>query len=58
VGIRLQKCDVRTCAIEKKLNACIECDELSSCGKDLYKKFPDFHQSVIKLQAVYKAASR
>ena len=58
VGIRLQKCDVRTCAIEKKLDACIECDELASCGKDLFKKFPEFHQSVIKLQTVYKAASR
>jgi hypothetical protein len=57
VGIRLQKCDVRACAIEKKLDACIECDELSSCEKDLFKKFPDFHQSVIKLQAVYEAAS-
>lgn len=53
VGIRLQKCDVRNCAIGKKLDSCIECKELSACDKDLWIKFPDFKQSIIKMQAVY-----
>lgn len=53
VGIRLQKCDVRNCAIDKKLDSCIECKELPRCEKDLWKKFPDFKNAVIKMQATY-----
>jgi hypothetical protein len=53
VGIRLQKCDVRACAISKKYEACIECSNLPKCEKDLWKKFPEFHQSVVKLQLTY-----
>ena len=53
VGIRLQKCDVRNCAIDKKLDSCIECKELSACEKDLWKKFPDFKNAVIKMQSEY-----
>jgi len=53
VGIRLQKCDVRNCAIDKKLDACIECKELTSCEKDLWKKFPDFKNAVINMQIDY-----
>ena len=53
VGIRLQKCDVRNCAIDKKLDSCIECKELTACEKDLWKKFPDFKNAVIKMQADY-----
>lgn len=57
-GIRLQKCDVRVCAISKNYEACIECDSLSTCDKDLWKKFPEFHQSVIKLQLAYLEANK
>lgn len=53
VGIRLQKCDVRNCCIDKKLDACIECIELKTCEKDLWKKFPDFKNAVIKMQSEY-----
>lgn len=53
VGIRLQKCDVRVCAISKNHDACIECSSLSTCEKDLWKKFPEFHQSVVNLQTTY-----
>lgn len=56
VGIRLQKCDVRNCAIDKKLDSCIECKELSACEKDLWKKFPDFKKAVIKMQNEYQKA--
>lgn len=53
VGIRLQKCDVRNCCIDKKLESCIECKELKTCEKDLWKKFPDFKKAVIKMQSDY-----
>lgn len=56
VGIRLQKCDVRNCAIDKKLESCIECKELTSCEKDLWTKFPDFKKSVIQMQTKYKSS--
>ncbi len=56
VGIRLQKCDVRNCAIDKKLESCIECSDLKTCEKDLWEKFPDFKSSVIKMQKTYMEA--
>lgn len=56
VGIRLQKCDVRNCCIGKNLDSCIECKELKSCEKDLWLKFPDFKNAVIKMQVVYLEA--
>ncbi len=54
VGIRLQKCDVRNCCINKKLESCIECDELKTCEKDLWTKFPEFKNAVIKMQKAYQ----
>ncbi len=56
VGIRLQKCDVRNCCIGKKLDSCIECKELLGCEKDLWKKFPDFKNAVIKMQNEFQKA--
>jgi len=53
VGIRLQKCDVRNCAIDKKLDSCIECKDLKECEKDLWTRFPVFKKEVIKMQATY-----
>ncbi len=53
VGIRLKKCDVRQCVIDKKLDACIQCKDLSNCKKDLWTKFPDFKNAVIKMQDLY-----
>lgn len=53
VGVRLQKCDVRNCVIEKKLDACIECKELSDCNKNLWTKFPEFHKVVFEMQKSY-----
>ena len=53
VGIRLQKCDVRNCAIDKNLESCIECKDLKTCEKDLWKKFPDFKNAIIQMQVRY-----
>jgi hypothetical protein len=53
VGIVLSKCQVRNCAIEKGYDCCIECDNLTSCGFELWKNFPDFHKQVIEMQKTY-----
>jgi hypothetical protein len=53
-GVIQEQCTVRHCAIDKGLDCCIECQELRNCKEDLWKRFPDFHESVIKLQVEYK----
>ncbi len=53
-GVVMVNCTVRQCAIDKKLDACIECKELKTCEKDLWTRFPDFHKMVIKMQVVYE----
>lgn len=53
-GVVIQHCTVRACAIEKEYDACIECDKLTTCDKDLWKLFPDFHKAMIELQNRYK----
>ncbi len=55
-GVVVTECTVRSCVKEKSLDCCIECDELSSCDKDLWKRFPDFHKGVIGLQEKYLEA--
>ena len=49
-GHIIKTCDVRKCAVEKNLQSCIECDNLKSCDKDLWKRFPKFHTSIIEKQ--------
>ncbi len=53
-GFILKKCNVRTCCKEKGFDCCIECKELTTCGKDLWGRFPDFHKAVIEMQAKYR----
>lgn len=55
-GVVLVNCTVRACAIEKKLDCCIECDELVSCDKDLWDRFPDFKKQVIGMQKEFRDA--
>ena len=54
LGMAVGNCPVRKCAIEKKLDCCIECDELATCDKVLWKEFPQFHSHVLKLQEQYR----
>ena len=56
-GIVLKRCTVRTCAMEKKLDCCIECDELQGCDKDLWTRFPKFKEQVIEMRKKYLAQS-
>ncbi len=53
-GVVLERCTVRACAREKKLDACIECDELATCDKDLWTRFPTFHEKVLDMQQRYR----
>jgi len=53
-GIVLKRCTVRACAQEKKIDCCIECDELKTCDKDLWKRFPTFHEQVVAMQEKYR----
>lgn len=53
-GFLLKKCTVRTCAKEKGYEACIECEELSDCDKELWDRFPSFKEAVIELQKKYQ----
>jgi hypothetical protein len=54
-GIVLARCTVRDCAQEKNLDCCIECDELTACDKDLWRRFPEFKEQVIEMQKKYQA---
>ena len=56
LGMAVSNCPVRKCAIEKKLDGCIECEELKTCEKVLWTEFPDFHKYVINLQRAYLGA--
>jgi hypothetical protein len=53
IGIVLQNCTVRSCAIEKGYDCCIECKELEDCQKELWNNFPDFKKTVIGMQTKY-----
>ncbi|QGY42639.1 DUF3795 domain-containing protein [Maribellus comscasis] len=53
LGVVVKKCTVRQYAIERKMDACIECQNLKTCEKELWQKFPGFHNTVIKMQESY-----
>lgn len=54
-GPVLTHCTVRSCAMGKGYQACIQCDELKECDKDLWLRFPQFHEGVIKMQEKYRS---
>lgn len=53
-GVVLANCDVRRCARERKVEACIECDDLATCDKKLWTTFPQFHEKVFEMQQRYR----
>jgi len=57
-GVVLKNCTVRSCAIDKGYDCCIECNELVTCDKELWGKFPDFHKQVVELQKTYLEAKK
>ena len=55
-GVVTVNCTVRSCVMEKALECCIECDELGTCDKDLWSRFPEFKKKVIAMQQTYLEA--
>jgi hypothetical protein len=54
-GVVLVHCTVRSCAVSKSLECCIECGELAGCNKDLWERFPDFKKTVLEMQKQYNS---
>lgn len=52
-GVVTANCTVRICAMDKGMEACIQCKELTTCKKDLWTRFPDLYKQVIELQKQY-----
>jgi hypothetical protein len=55
LGLVVEKCTVRNCAIAKSYDCCIQCDQLSACDKEIWETFPEFHKMVIEMQKKYLA---
>ena len=53
IGVVMANCTVRSCAIEKNHDSCIQCKKLKTCDKDLWNRFPDFHKAVLQMQEKY-----
>jgi hypothetical protein len=56
LGLNVKACTVRSCAIEKGYDYCIECEGLTACDKMLWKSYPDFKEKVIEFQKNYRKA--
>ncbi len=50
-GVAVANCPVRPCTRERGFDCCIECGQLAACDKALWERFPDFHKSVLQMQA-------
>lgn len=42
----LQVCQVRACAKEKQLLTCAHCDDLPTCDKELWTKYPEMKKKI------------
>jgi len=54
-GVVLARCTVRSCARDKAIDCCIECDDLPACDHDLWSRFPKFRDQVVEMQKKYRA---
>ena len=58
IGYIVKQCPVRSCAVEKKLESCIQCPELKTCDQELWKNFPKFKENVMKMQEQYFSSKK
>lgn len=54
VSMPVKACTVRKCVMEKGYDACIQCDGLAKCDKELWTKFPKFRETVVGMQKKFK----
>lgn len=54
LGVVAANCTVRSCAIDKEYESCIQCEELEICDENLWKRFPDFQKMMIELQQKFQ----
>ncbi|HEX3007830.1 MAG TPA: DUF3795 domain-containing protein [Bacteroidales bacterium] len=50
LGVITNNCSVRACAIDKGYDSCIQCKDLTTCEKEIWKTFPKFKESMLELQ--------
>lgn len=51
--IGMDDCEVRRCAIENGAESCIQCENLSVCGMELWENWPDFYGHMKNRQKQY-----
>ncbi|MBN2011684.1 DUF3795 domain-containing protein [candidate division KSB1 bacterium] len=56
-NLPIQKCEVRACAIDRKLDSCIQCKQLEPCEKPLWTRYPEFKKQVLTMQKEYVEAT-
>jgi hypothetical protein len=54
-GFVVQRCDVRSCAIDRGMDSCVQCEKLLACDKDLWRRFPKFKEQVVEMQKTFVA---
>jgi len=54
LSMPVKVCSVRTCVIEKGIDACIQCDILARCDKALWTNYPKFREKMVELQKNYR----
>lgn len=54
-GIIVRECSIIPCAREKGYESCFQCQELATCDKELWKKYPEHRKHVLDLQKEYFA---
>ena len=49
-----KECPVKDCVIEKKLPSCAHCKDLKTCKEELWLKFPQHRENVLRKQQEWK----
>ncbi len=57
-GINVSNCKVKMCVQEKGFDCCIECNELTTCNKDLWSKYPEHYEKVIEMHKVFMSSKK
>lgn len=55
LSINVTACAVRKCALEKAHDCCIECTDLTTCDKELWKNYPKFKEHMLNIQKTYQS---